>query len=406
MTLTLLLDLDDTLLDFKMDDFVPDYFQALGNALGKHVPAEKMLKYLMQGTQSMMLADSPEDTLSETFGRDFYPNLGVERNILDLEIAHFYDEVFPTLAYHSKVRPEAVELVEWAFTQGYRVAIATNPLFPQQAIYHRLRWANLAPEKYPFDLISSFESFHFSKPNPAFLGEVLGRMGWPEGPTLMVGNDPRNDLLAAQGLGLPMFWITDVNTPLPDGIKSVAGRGSIGELRPWLESVDQKTLLPRYQSQSAIVATMKSVPAVLKEVLSALPEEDWRLSPFEEEWSLVEIISHIRDVEREVNMPRIKAFLSKENPFITAGDTDAWAVERDYAQQDGNAALCDFLAARNETLSALRALKEEDWLRSGRHAIFGPITLEEQLGFMAQHDRNHIRQIFEIIRKDEEIRSL
>jgi len=406
MTLTLLLDLDDTLLDFSMDDFVPDYFQALGIALGKHVSAEKMLKYLSQGTQAMMQADSPEYPLSETFGREFYPNLGVERNKLDLEIAHFYDEVFPTLSYHSKVRPESVDLVEWAFAQGYRVVIATNPLFPKQAIYHRLRWANLPPEKYPFDLITSYESFHFSKPNPAYLAEVLGRLGWPEGPTLMVGNDPRNDLLAAQGLGLPMFWITDANAPLPDGVNSVAGRGSIGDLRPWLESVDQKTLIPKYQTQSAIAATLKSTPAVLKEVLSALNEEEWKRSPFIEEWSIVEIISHIRDVEREVNLPRIQTFLSDENPFIAAGDTDAWAVERSYAQQDGNATLREYLTARMETLSALRALKEEDWLRPGRHAIFGPITLEEQLGFMAEHDRVHIRQIFEIIRKNEKIRSL
>ena len=137
MTLTLLLDLDNTLLDSNMDDFVPVYLQALGNALGVYVPAEEMLKHLMRGTRAMMANDSPEDTLGEVFGREYYPNLGIDLDALNLEIARFYDEVFPTLAYLTKVRPEAVDLVEWAFAQGYHVAIATNPLFPRVAIEHR-----------------------------------------------------------------------------------------------------------------------------------------------------------------------------------------------------------------------------------------------------------------------------
>ena len=401
MTLTLLLDLDDTLLDSNMDEFIPVYFQALGKAMGDFVSPEKMLKHLMIGTNEMIAHDSPDETLELLFNRNFYPKLGVERSLLDPAIAHFYDEIFPTLAYLTKWRPEAVDLVEWAFAQGYRVAISTNPLFPQKAIYHRLRWANLPPEKFHFEVISSFEGFHFSKPNPAYLAEVLGRMGWPDGPILVVGDDLNNDMRAAQGLGLPMFWITDDDVSLPEGVDSIAGRGSIGDLRPWLESVDQKTLFPRYQTQSGIAATMKSTPAVLKEILAPLPQKEWKFSPFKDEWSIVEIVSHMRDVEREVNLPRIEAFLSEENPFITAGDTDVWAAERCYAQQDGNAVLSDFLAARMETLSVLMTLKGKDWLRSGRHAIFGPITLEEQLGFIAEHDRVHLIQINEIIKRDD-----
>ena len=131
MTLTLLLDLDDTLLDSNMDEFIPVYFQALGKAMAKHVSPEKMLKYLMLGTNEMIAHDSPDETLEHLFDRNFYPNLGMERSVLDVEIARFYDEIFPTLAYLTKPRSEAVDLVEWAFAQGYRVPISTNSLFPQ-----------------------------------------------------------------------------------------------------------------------------------------------------------------------------------------------------------------------------------------------------------------------------------
>ncbi|MBT3714905.1 MAG: HAD family hydrolase, partial [Anaerolineae bacterium] len=225
MSLTLLLDLDDTLLDSNMDEFIPVYFHALGKAMSKHLPADMLLKYLMQGTEAMISNDNPTETLEDVFSREFYPNLDVGRDILDPEIARFYEEIFPSLSYLTKARPEAVDFVEWAFSQGYRVAISTNPLFPKAAIDHRLRWAGLDPEKYPFEIVSSFEGFHFSKPNPAYLAEVLGGLGWPEGPVLVVGDDSVRDLLAAEELGLAAYWIVDDAATLPEGRKMPLGRG-------------------------------------------------------------------------------------------------------------------------------------------------------------------------------------
>ena len=399
MTLTLLLDLDDTLLSSNMDDFIPVYFQTLGKAMAAHVDPQRLLKYLMLGTNAMLEHDSPSETLEEVFSENFYPYFDVDRDTLDPEIARFYEEIFPTLAYLTKPRPEAVEFIHWAVERGYRIAIATNPLFPQAAVAHRLRWAGLEPSDYPFEVISSFEQFHFSKPNPAYLAEVLGMMGFPDGPVLMVGDDSVRDVQAAEELGIPMYWIAEDDAKLPAERTSVAGQGKIGELRSWIEAQDETMLLPRYQAQTAVVAMMKSIPAILSNLLADIPDALWSYCSDPEQWCLNEILGHFRDVEREVNLPRIQTFLTEENPFITADDTDVWAAERGYAQQDGAAALRDFIAARLETIAALEKLSAEDWQRAGRHAIFGPITLLEQLGFVAEHDRVHIRQIYGVLRK-------
>ena len=394
MTLTLLLDLDDTLLDSNMNDFIPVYFHTLGKEMQAYIEPEKMLKYLMLSTEAMIANDSPEQTLEERFGAEFYPRFDMERDVLDPIIARFYEEIFPSLAYLTKARPEAVDFVEWAFSEGHRVAISTNPLFPRAAIEHRLRWAGLAPEKYPFDVVSSFEHFHFSKPNPAYMAEVLGRMGWPDGPVLVVGDDPERDLRAAQELGLASYWIADDDAILPEGVNPPLGRGKIGELRGWIESQDEKIFISSYQAKTAVVATAKAIPAALRGMLSNLPVSAWTESPHPEEWSLVEIISHLRDVEIEVNLPRIQTFLHEENPFITADDTDMWVAERAYAKEDGETALRGYVNARLETLKVLKKLNDDDWQRAGRHAIFGPITVQEQLGFMVEHDRVHLRQIY------------
>ena len=80
------------------------------------------------------------------------------------------------------------------------------------------------------------------------------------------------------------------------------------------------------------------------------------------------------------------------NPFIPAQDTDLWAEQRGYAQQDGRQALYEFTRARLQVLSQIAAFDESAWERKVRHAIFGPTTIRELFAFVATHDRLHIQQ--------------
>jgi phosphoserine phosphatase len=138
MPITLLLDLDDTLLETNMNAFIPAYFKALSAALAEKVAPEVMIQALTGGTKAMMVNMDPAQTLREVFDAHFFPRLGLDRNTLQLAIDRFYDEIFPTLGTLTKPIPEAVRLVDWAFAQGHRVVIATNPFFPLKAVQHRL----------------------------------------------------------------------------------------------------------------------------------------------------------------------------------------------------------------------------------------------------------------------------
>jgi FMN phosphatase YigB (HAD superfamily) len=392
--LTLLFDLDDTLLDTNLDAFIPAYFQALSAHMASRVAPESILPALVSGTRAMMASEDPSRTLREVFDGKFFPKLGVDQDTLRALIEQFYDEVFPDLGALTGKRPEAVELVQWAFAKGYRVAVATDPFFPLKATLHRLRFAGLAPEAYRFALISSYETFHFTKSHPMYFAEFLGRLGWPEGPVLMVGNDALRDLAPAQALGLPTFW---VNTDAPKTDDPVStGRGSIADLRRWLESVDVKSLEADFSSTGAILALMTSTPAALASLLEETPARAWTSRPAPAEWALTEVLCHLRDTEREVNQPRLQRLLNEDDPFIPSRNTDAWADERNYLAQDGRAAFQEFLAARLETLSTLKSLAEADWLRKARHSIFGPTSLQELAGFMSTHDRIHIQQVWKL----------
>jgi FMN phosphatase YigB (HAD superfamily) len=156
MTLTILLDLDDTLIDTNMQNFIPAYFKALSDTLQTQVSPEIMLPALMGGTRKMMGKNDPEKTLKEIFDDYFYSIIGINRAEIKQGIDLFYDDVFPKLKYLTQQRPHAIEFVKKAFEKKYSIVIATNPLFPLKAIQHRLRWAGLAPEDYPYTLITPF----------------------------------------------------------------------------------------------------------------------------------------------------------------------------------------------------------------------------------------------------------
>ena len=391
MIKAVLLDLDDTLLSSNMDTLIQNYFQALSKYLADVVDPGVMLPALMTGTRKMIANDHPGQTLQQVFDGEFFPAIGAPRDRLQARIDRFYQEVFPTLRNLTDPRPEAVSLVEWSLAQGCRASIATNPLFPRTAIYQRMDWAGLPAKDYRFEVVSSYETFHFTKPNPAYFAEVLARMGWPKGPVLMVGDDPVNDIAGSSDLGLASFWI-DGHKGAEKARESVVGVGSLTDLRAWLMANDLSRLAPSLTSHASQLAVLRATPAAMGGMLAGIKASSLVQRPFPDEWSLTEIVCHLRDTEMEVNLPRIRRILEQEDPFLPAVDNDAWATERKYNQQDVVEALAGFISARLESLVLLEALTNEQWLRKARHAIFGPSTLYDIVQFIVQHDILHARQ--------------
>lgn len=390
MTLTLLFDLDDTLLDSNIDALIPVYFQKLAAYLSDTVPPEKLLRELMVGTVQMYGNQTLDRTLEQAFSDHFYPALGFPESALAKPIDEFYDNVFPSLQPLTAPRPEAVELVEWAFARGWKPAIATDPLFPRKAILHRLRWAGLAPEDYPFALIPDFETFHYAKASVAYFPEFLARMGWSDGPLLMIGDSVERDILPAIKAGIPAFWLKSNGQSAPE--IGNTPQGTLADLRRYLETVDLSQLKPDFSSPSAMIASLQATPSVLHSLSLGLDDSVWALRPASKEWSFTEILCHMRDVDSEVNLQRIETVLREDNPFLPGQVTDPWAEERNYIQQDGAQAFKDFVAARARLVARLQALTPQEWERPARHAIFGPTHLRELVGFIAEHDRSHLQQ--------------
>ncbi|GAP61602.1 hypothetical protein ARMA_0025 [Ardenticatena maritima] len=229
----LLLDLDDTLLLNSVDAFLPRYFRALSAAFADLVPPERFLDTLRTATMQTIANTDPTRTNAEVFWEAWehlLPELRSQRDEVRRRTEHFYREVFPTLKGDTRPVEGAREVITWAKEQGLAVVIATNPIFPMAAIRERLRWAEL--DDLDFDLITSYENMHFTKPQPHYYREIADVLGITPEEAVMAGNHITNDLVPAHAVGMRTFLVN--LAPVRDAPFTPDGEGDLFALRAWL----------------------------------------------------------------------------------------------------------------------------------------------------------------------------
>ena len=131
MVLTLLIDLDDTLLGNAMEVFIPVYLEALGRHLADEIPPKIMVASMLDSTHMMFSNENPAQTLKETFDLHFFPSIGIAETSLRTQIEDFYNTSFSSLQKYTQYRPTALQFINTAINRGYRIGIATNPVFPK-----------------------------------------------------------------------------------------------------------------------------------------------------------------------------------------------------------------------------------------------------------------------------------
>lgn len=199
-----LFDLDGTLIGLDMRTFLPAYLDRLGSWMAARGLDRDRFRDALLRASAAMLANDGRATNEAVFWQAFERLAGVSRTRVEPDLRRFYAEEFPRLRVLARPVEGAAEAVAAAFAAGCKVAIATNPVFPEVAIRERLRWAGL--DGHPYHLVTAYERMHACKPNPAYFLEVVRYLGVEPGEALMVGNDPRTDLPAARA-GLRTFLV-------------------------------------------------------------------------------------------------------------------------------------------------------------------------------------------------------
>lgn len=218
-----LFDLDGTLLGLDLEIFVPKYFQLLEEEL----PSYPGLKERVLEATAAMKKNNGQKTNEEVFLEVFFHDGEEKREELMEQFALFYQEAFPSLERTAKRLPLARAIVSLLLEKKKSVVIATNPIFPKEAIAERMRWAGI--HDLPFSLVSSFENMSYCKPNLGYYREILDRIGGQANEALMVGNDVREDMVARE-LGITTYLVTGYSIHRRDDAHTPDCTGSLSDL--------------------------------------------------------------------------------------------------------------------------------------------------------------------------------
>ena len=222
-----LFDLDGTLLPMDQKLFVKTYFGLLAKRMASFgYEPEKLVKTIWQGTKAMMKNDGIRlneevfwDALVSTYGEDCLQS----RPVFD----DFYHKEFIGVKEICGFNPLAKEAVHRIKNSGYRVALATQPIFPHIATKHRTEWAGL--DLSDFELVTTYENIGFTKPSHEYYKEVCSRLGVEPSQCLMVGNDVDDDMVTAD-LGMQTFLVTDCLINNSGKEITVYNKGSLADL--------------------------------------------------------------------------------------------------------------------------------------------------------------------------------
>lgn len=208
---TVLFDLDGTLLPMDQDKFIKAYLRELGqkgSSLG--YGATELVQVILAGFD-VMVANEGSMTNEERFWEHFIPFFGGEVHTHRLAFEEFYKNEYARVAEAVSPAPISNEVVQILKAKGYQLVVATNPVFPSIATHQRMHWAGLNLDD--FALITTYENSRFAKPNLDYYREILQTVGAVPRDCIMIGNDVKEDMCAAE-LGMGVFLVTDdlINT--------------------------------------------------------------------------------------------------------------------------------------------------------------------------------------------------
>ncbi len=236
----ILFDLDGTLLDIDMEFFLGKYFNEMGRmaAVAGHCDdSRRLVEQILQSTEVMMKDTDPQVSNEEVFMRHFFKSWDVDEVEMRAFFEEFYSIGFPRLEGYCKPFNGVPEMMGSLFARGYKVIVATNAVFPLQAIQLRMDWAGVG--HFPFALVTSYENMHFCKPQLAYYEEITAKIGVDPSACLMVGNDADEDLAAGE-VGMKTFLVQNRLIDRGKYSYNPDWEGNLQDLYLFLEEIDEK----------------------------------------------------------------------------------------------------------------------------------------------------------------------
>lgn len=202
---TVLIDLDGTLLNMGEGAFEKEYLKRMAAFLELRYPGKgkDLVKAVGYGAELMKVSDGTRAN-QYVFWDGFEKASGYTRAEMEPVLTEYYQTEFTHIGDTYVPDPAMQEVVRTLYRKGYQLLVATTPVVPLIANQERVRWSGLA--EIPWLDITSFETYHYSKPNPKYFQQICDNYNLNPKECLMIGDSMAKDYPATT-LGMDFFLI-------------------------------------------------------------------------------------------------------------------------------------------------------------------------------------------------------
>lgn len=383
MTLkAIILCLDGVLLHSSRSEYQSFCQQLAAETLGPQVWKAKQVAM-------KKLADPGRDPMLDNFtqlNQSLSSFLGLPGNDLDKINERFYREGFPRLEKLSRQVRAVPELLVAIEEHSLLCAVLPDVWHSERVNWQRLQWADLA--RVDWDFIAHSGNVHFDQSASELFAEIVARLGVEPDETLAVTERGSQEMRAALTAGLHVVEVVAESSAASGGLNC---GNTLADLVGSLKTVGVHHWPSRALNRGQVLAELRGNLGAMYGMLAEVKPEQWHQHPWEEEWSIAQILCHLLEREQLEHHPRLLEIAQKNGPFIVAPPPPA-GPEMPPCMDDGLQVAHQFKTVRLATLAFLEDLEETTWQKPARHSIFGPTTLLEMAHFTAQHDRLHLNQ--------------
>jgi len=137
---------------------------------------------------------------------------------------------------------------------------------------------------------------------------------------------------------------------------------------------------------------------IIRQLAEGVTLEQARWKPDAETWSMLEIINHLYDEEREDFRAHLDVILHHPEESWGYIRPIQWVMERRYNERDLETSVQNFLAERRDSLAWLESLVAPDWEVSMPTPWDTDMRAGDMFASWVIHDQWHIQQLVQIRR--------
>ncbi|NNF14247.1 MAG: DinB family protein [Gemmatimonadetes bacterium] len=165
------------------------------------------------------------------------------------------------------------------------------------------------------------------------------------------------------------------------------------------QRLDSRPGQPLPMNPSPLIGHLRRTAEVIPALTAEVDDEQARWRPRPDQWSIIDVVSHLTDEESRDFRTRVDLTLHRPGEVWPAIDPERWVKEERYIERELAAEVERFRLERMHSLDWLRGLNSPDWTRSHQHPSVGTLTAGDLLASWVAHDLIHVRQVTRLHRE-------